>query len=238
MVEDKKDVGAYIPWKTLLTATEVLEQGLPQRLDPSVFPAFSGSIKSWTMSAFRFLGFTDSVGNVQPRLKAWVNEPANRPALMKEVLLEKYPKVIALAAENGTVNQMKAAMGELGVSGTTLQKAMAFFIKASEFAQVPLPNAWKQAKLSMGTTTRKPKPTVEKPDDGTGKNRDGESSGTTTKQIALDSGGTVTLTIAANPWTTSTSDRDWLFQLVDQLNAYESQHGDGDDEDDDGDDGA
>ncbi len=224
MAEDKKDVAAYIPWKTLLTATEVLEQGLPRRLDPSVFPQFSGSIKSWTLSAFRFFGFIDAQGIVQPRLKAWVHESEQRPALMKEILLEKYPRVVALAAENGTVYQLKEAIGELGVSGTTLQKAMAFFIKASEFAQVPLPAAWKQARLSVGPRrpVRKAPASESLPRaNGAGPSGEGTPS-STTKTVSLESGGTVTLTILANPWTTSGEDRDWLFGLVDQLNAYES----------------
>lgn len=236
MAEDRKDVAAYIPWKTLLTATEILEQGLPQKLDPSAFPSFSGSIRSWTLSAFRFLGFTDGNGYVQPRLREWVDNPAGRPDTMKDILAEKYPKLLTLAAEHGTVNQMREAIADLGVSGTTAQKAIAFFLRAAEFAGFAVPVTWTKAKLTVSAPRNRarPKPLVKKP--AVGMQPAPVAGSVTTKVVRLESGGSVTLIIDANPWTTTVEDREWVFGLVDALNAYETGEALGDDDEEDIDD--
>lgn len=222
--EDKKEVAAYIPWKTLLTATEVLEQGLPKQLDPSAFPTFSGSIKSWTLSAFRFLGFTDGSGVVQPRLREWIDDKDGRPDLMKAILLERYPAVISLAAENGTANQMKDAIAALGVSGTTLGRAISFFIGAAKFAGIPLPPTWEKTRFAITTKKRTAKKGTARIEDGEEDDEDidddPDSASGERKTISLMGGGTLTLVASVNFLAMPKEDRNFVFEVIDLLDGY------------------
>ncbi len=227
MADEKKEVAAYIPWKTLLTATEVLEQGLPKQLDPSAFPTFSGSIKSWTLSAFRFLGFTDSAGVVQPLLREWIDDRDARAELMKKILLERYPAVVTLAAEKGTANQMKDAIGTLGVSGTTLGRAIAFFISAAKFAGIQLPPTWEKARFSVTTkkrTTAKKGAQGDEDDADDDSDEDEDPSTGERKTIPLRGGGTLTLIASVNFLSMPKEDRKFVFEVIDLLDGYNSDN--------------
>ena len=224
VAQQKPPVAAYIPFKTLEGVTETLEQeGVPPRIDRSMFPTFSGSVQSWVLSAFEFLGFTDADGIVQPRLRRWIDESDTRPSIMREIIGEKYAPVVALADRKGTPQQMREEIEKLGVSGTTSQKAVRFYLAASEFAGMPVPATWKKARVSVGTGKRRRRrtrtdgapeetePEPEKaPDTGPG------------STVALGEAGTVTLKTDINLMALEAGDRDWLFRLIDHFHSYES----------------
>lgn len=224
MTTERKAVAAYIPHKTLMTATEVLEQGLPRRLDRSAFPSFSGSMQSWLLSSFTFLGFTDENGYVQPLLDEWVARPENRKELMGRILREKYGEVVRLAREHGTPQQLRDEIEKLGVSGTTTQRAVRFFISSAEFAGIDLPPSWKKARFAVGSARRRKSnniPTREA-DQEEGDDLDESGQGET---VSLASGGTVTLTVNANLLRLTPPDRAWLFGLIDKFQSYDVLEG-------------
>ena len=235
MAETKR-AAAYIPWNSLRTATEVLEQGLPKRLDRSVFPSFSGSMKSWILSAFVFLDFTDENGNVTPRLEEWVkSQEAGRKEIMRAIVESKYKALLDLADESGTPDQFKKEIEKLGVSGGTTQRAVRFFLAAAKFAGIDVPESWKKIKVSgSGSVSRRRRPRNDggagEPD-GDGDGGDPDEPGNT---ITLECGSTVTLTVALKPLTLSEADRVWLFGLIDEFKSHASSPED-DFEDDEGD---
>ncbi len=240
MAETKR-AAAYIPWNSLLTATEVLEQGLPKRLDRSVFPSFSGSMKSWVLSAFAFLDFTDENGNVTPRLEEWVkSQEAGRKEIMRAIVESKYKALLDLADEPGTPDQFKKEMEKLGVSGGTTQRAVRFFLAAAKFAGIDIPESWKKKKKSKvsvsgsGSRRRRHRNDAGASDpDGDG-DGDGGAPDAAGDTITLECGSTVTLTVALNPLTLSEADRMWLFGLIDEFKSHASASEDGF-EDDEGD---
>ncbi len=126
MAKDDKRVAVYIPFTTLLTAIETLEQGLPARLHRSVWSSFSGGVQAQVLSAFKFLGLIDEQSKVQPALKRVVEERENRNAVLMEVIADAYPAVIELADQNASQKDFEDAMREYGVQGTTLDIAAAF----------------------------------------------------------------------------------------------------------------
>lgn len=154
VAEAKRPAAVYIPWKTLLTSTEVLAQGLPKKLDGSAFPTFAGGMRSWTLSAYRFLGFIDKDGNVQPSLGRWIQADADeRKAIMAALLKEQYGEVVRLASEHGTPSQMRTEIEKLGVSGSSTQRAVRFFLDAAAFADITVPASWKKMTVSTGSTS-------------------------------------------------------------------------------------
>ena len=210
---------AYIPFKTLITATDALKEGIPPQLDRSAWPTLASGTRSWTMSALRFLGFIDHEGNPQPDLESWVHgDDATRRGILNRILREKYSEVVALTERNGTTKQMQDAFDRLGVTGSTKARAISFFIKAAAFAEMQLPSAWKKARTQVGNSGRKRRQAQ-----GGGEPEvpvtHARAEGRT---VELQSGGTVTLTIEADPWAVSPEDREWLFNLVDQIAEYEA----------------
>ncbi|MBX7111295.1 MAG: DUF5343 domain-containing protein [Dehalococcoidia bacterium] len=228
MVTDnrQKQVGAaYVPFKTVDTATAALAAaGVPRVLDRSAFPSFSGSMKGWLLSAFQFLGFIDGEGNTQPSLYRWVREPDARPEIMASILREKYAAVVALAEDSGTPQQFRTEIEKLGVSGSTTQKAIRFFIAAADFAGINVPITWKKMRVPLTATKRRraSEMSVEEILNGGRKVKPGGGGAAATQSevVTLAGGGTVTITIDANLLTLTPEDREWLFGLIDDFKSY------------------
>ena len=236
MPEEKQDAPAYVAWKTFMTATGQLEGAVPPQLDTSVFPSHAGSVKSQLLSTFRFLGLTETDGRATESLHTWVEDPAGRPGLMGGVLRQKYPAVLALADQNATPRQMHAEFAKMGVSGSTLRKAVTFFIKACELAEIEVPSSWKRtgsvvASPTKGETPRRAKRKAQVgPERGDSTARDtGPTDG---DSVTLRSGGTVTLSVNQSMLHLTSEDRRWLFELIDHFRSYpSSDEGDEADED-------
>src|SRR5258706_13929089 len=84
--DEKPSTSPYVPCKSLETAMVLLRQGLPGKLDKSLFKSASGSIQTQLMAAFRFLRLIDHNDKVQAELKALVaatDEASRKPLLEK-----------------------------------------------------------------------------------------------------------------------------------------------------------
>lgn len=228
MTENPKPVPApYIPFRTLETATAKLEeQGLPQQLDGSAFPTLSGGVRNQVLRSFEFMGFTDADGFVQPMLEHWVHDVGERPAIMRGIVTSKYAGVVDLANRNGTPAQMRIEIEKLGVSGSTGQKAIRFYIAASEFAGLPVPPTWKQKKargMARGSSRRPRRSADRETTDTAETQQESASPAGNAEVVTLEGGaGTVTLTPDINLMELTNADRDWLFQLIDHFHSYES----------------
>src|SRR3972149_6616495 len=111
---ERKMVAPYFPYRTFLTSLDVLNEGVPEKLDRTVWRTQSGQAQSQTMKAYQFLGLIDQDGNVQPVLHELVSAKDRRP-LIKRLLEDKYAKVVALGAANASQADLETAMREKGV---------------------------------------------------------------------------------------------------------------------------
>lgn len=230
MNEEKRgEAPAYVPWKTFLSATAQLEGELPPRIDPSVFQTYSGGTTSQLLSAFRFLGFTEADGTVRELFRSWVDAPDRRSQIMQGVLADKYSRQLELAGQSATPRQMQTLFSEMGVRGSTLQKAVRFFIQACHFADVPIPPTWVGARAPSstspkGNTSRKRRGSTK----ADAKNQTGETDTRTTGdviEVTLESGGIVKLSVATSLTHLSQHDREWLFATIDQVRSYQPRGG-------------
>lgn len=230
MTEEKREAPAYVPWKTLMSATEQMEGKLPPKIDPSVFPTYSGGTTSQLLSAFRFLGFTEADGTVHSLFRSWVDEPDRRSQIMQGILTDKYSRQLELAKQSATPRQMQTLFSEMGVRGSTLQKAVRFFIQACRFADVPIPPTWVGARTpssasSKGNASRKRRGSTK----AEAKNQTGETDTQTMEdiiEVRLESGGTVVkLSVATSLTHLSQHDREWLFATIDQVRSYQPLEG-------------
>ena len=221
VAQQKPAIPPYVPFRTFEGAvTEALEQqGLPQKLDRSVFPKLSGSSQSGVLRAFEFLGFTDADDIVQPRLKQWINEPSERQSVMHAIITERYAPIVALANNSGTPAQLREEIEKLGVSGSTIPKAIRFYIAASEFAGMPVPPTWKRRVDPADARKRRRRRTrdAERPSDPEPKQPQPPSQADPVNTVDLGAAGTVTLKTEINPMALAAEDREWLFGLIDQF---------------------
>ena len=135
---DKKESPPYVTYATFLTFVKSLrETGIPSRIDKSVLSKLSGSSQSALMPSLRWLGLTDAADVPTPKLEGLVDaNDAQFPVLFKQVLIDSYgftrDNSIDLAKATGS--QVEQKFRDYGVSGSTVTKAMAFFILAAKDA--------------------------------------------------------------------------------------------------------
>lgn len=229
MPKTDKRPAPYIPFKTFLTALEVLEQGYPDQIDKSVWPTFSFGNQTHTLSAFRFLQLIDDEGNVQEGLRRLVHEKADRKGILAEILRKRYPTVVALGQSNATSQQLQDTMRNYAVSGSVLDKAIRFFIQAAEYAGIPLSPLWaKQKRRGTSVAARRRQTSRKRPRQEAHRGQDGGTPAATQEEappasaetIELESGGSVTLSVDIDAIRLSLSDRQFVFGLIDKLREY------------------
>lgn len=209
----------YIPFKTFLNAVETLGQGMPPTLDRSVWPSFSGGIQSQTLGAFKFLGLVKEDGEVEPILRLLVDAKGDeRKTVLAEIIQNKYAGALRLAGKNASFNQLLELFRGYGVQGGTLERAIRFFLDACEYTDLKCSPLWAKAKKTFRKQSKKEEQQSKyKPFEVSTPDGEVKSS---VKTVNLKSGGTLSLSLSIDIVALSKEDRDWLFGIIDELNAY------------------
>ena len=138
---ESKSPGAppYISFKTLTNLLERLQQThLPPRIDRSYLDGMSGGYQTQVIAALRWLDLIGEKGEVTPVLAQLATNPESRPQIVAELLRARYLSVFALSDANATQGQLEEAFRDFGVSGSTLRRAVAFFLHAVRYAEIPV----------------------------------------------------------------------------------------------------
>lgn len=225
---EKKKAAPYAPFATFQNALDnVAQHSVPNIIDRSSFPSFSGGMVAATLSAFRFFGLIDEEGKPSQLLHNVAMEKENRKVNIRTLLENHYPDLIALDLSRATPSQFDNVFSteRYGVSGDTRTKSKIFFLKAAQFAEIPISKLL--LNKSRASAPRKPRkgnangkqeftsqatPTINPAPSGTQHS----------KQIALSGGGTLTLALSVNLWDLKGKDRDFVFALMDKIEAYET----------------
>jgi hypothetical protein len=140
-----------VPWSTFINIVEKVAADNPNRIDRTYLSSRSGSEQSYLLSAFRNFGLIDESQYVTDRLRALMST-SDRPACIRELLEQHYPKAIELGRTNATPGELDAVFAEMfpNVSGASRVKAIRFFLHAAEYAGVQRSPLWKAPKA--GTT--------------------------------------------------------------------------------------
>jgi len=219
--DEKKNPVAYVPFKTFLAAIEGFERHMPTQIDSSVWPTYSGAIKSQLLGAFKFLGLIDSQGRPTVALKSLIEDKANRKANLRKVLEASYKPVVSAGLQNITPKMFNELMSAYGMGGETEKKVKSFFLKAAKYAELPMSPLLHKKERS--TSPRKRKAPDGEPDtifDVTEQQTPGIS-----KTLDLKSGGKLTLILSVNVFDLDVSDREFVFGIIDKLQGYEAPKG-------------
>jgi len=227
---DKKRTVAYVPFKTFLNAIESLEHGLPNVVDRTVWPSYSGVMQSQVLGAFRFLGLINAVGVPTPELQKLIEDKASRKAQLRKLLERSYASLVKRDLTKMSAGSFDTAMREYGVTGDTHRKASSFFLQAARYAELPLsPYILKQTRNVSGTRKRRVVAPVLQPreqyvGDISGVADKGPDSGGPTKSIMLENSITLSLRTSADTFKMTGSDRQFVLGLLEQMEKYEAEH--------------
>jgi hypothetical protein len=155
---------AYVSWATLKNTTEKMarEGGVPSQVDRSYLSNLPGSTQSQLIASMKWLGLITGTMKPTSTLERLVeSEEADRKLAVKTMLEAKYPGPTSLPAL-ATQHQLETAFREMGVSGSTMRKAIAFYLGAAKYADVPYSQHFKTPKAPV-TNGDGPKPRAKKP---------------------------------------------------------------------------
>ncbi len=232
MTDDPKTAAAvYVAWPTFKNAIEQLSQGVPNVIDRTVFPGFSGGVQAQLFAGMRFLGLIDEYSKPTPLLKELASRDESvRKAKLKQILENSYPDLFALDLKKTTPAQALDRMRtSYGVSGDTAGKAMRFFLSASEYVGIPVSPLFSSTtrsrnstKVANGAPRRRGRKAQPKPPNN-GSSQEPPATTGESKTVSLRSGGTLTISASLGWLSLSTEDRNFVFELIDKLAAYENQ---------------
>jgi hypothetical protein len=224
---DKKVIPPYLSHKTFNNFIEGLRTGVPARIDRSVMSSLSGTAQAHLLYALRYLNLIDGEGTPSERLNQLATaQAADKQGILKEILTSAYPFVCnsSIDLERCTGKQIEEAFATTGASSETLRKSLAFFLATAKQAGMKLSPHIKRTRRPRGagqkargvtgraaqiTETPAPPPTTQI----------AQPTGTT-KTIQLKAGGSLTLSLAVNILELKAKDREFVFKLIDELDAY------------------
>jgi hypothetical protein len=140
MQERHSALPPYVPYRTFQTFLEYMQDGIPARIDRSVWGSrFSGSSGTQLMTALKSLQLVDANGHPEPVLEQLVfAEGERRRALLRGLLEDYYKPVFRLDLARATKNQFHEAFRSFGAREGVLTKCEAFFIQAALSAGIQL----------------------------------------------------------------------------------------------------
>lgn len=147
----------YIAWSSLLGLLDKMAtDGLPSRVDKSYLHNHSGATQTQILAALRSLELIGSDGVPTQALQVLVQEEGKtRQEAVASLLASRYPAVVELGRTNATQGQLEDAFQDMGVTGDTRRKAVAFFLKAADYAGVSVSRNWTTPRVSAAGSTRK-----------------------------------------------------------------------------------
>jgi hypothetical protein len=221
-MEPGRPVVPYVPFKTFLTALDTLEAGLPNQLDRSVWPSYSGAIQGQLLGAFRFLELMDEGNCPTPALRELVSKRESRRDLLRALIERHYRPFVALDLTRTSPHQLDETMRQYGLSGATHKKAISFFLQAAQFAGLPLSVLLKAKTRTAAFGRRRATPGTVPAAAPAAAPAAPEKSGDLSRTVSLRGGGTLTITASLDLFSLGGEDRKLVFDLIDRLQEYES----------------
>jgi len=221
----------YLPFRTFLSSIEALEHGVPKKIDRTIWRSQSGMVQSQIVMALRFFDLVDDEDRPTDLLHELVAKKENRGEQFVRLLNFSYTALLDHDLTKMTPKMVEDEMERYNVTGETKRKAVTFFLRMAKFAGMPMhPLLSSQVRNTGPRKKRAAKRTLESTFVIAPNSTDSGVLARNTKSVNLRSGnGTVALTLSYDPFALSTEDRKFVFDLVDQLQAYEAANPPNDD---------
>lgn len=203
------------------------EGGPPDRIDRTYLTGMSGGYQAQILASLRALGLIDAEGSPTQELTVLSRSlDGELQGFMQRSVELLYPEAVELAKRRGSAGQLHEIFRqEYGLSGSTLESAIRFYLDASTFAGVAVsPNFRPPARARARKAAKVTAPSGKAPSTTTvTQHQSAPSMGsmpTSTQRVDLASGGNLVLTMAADVFALSEKDRQFVFEIVDKVRAY------------------
>ena len=171
VTQEKQQTPAYSSFVTTTNTIDLLKaDGVPPKFDRSILGSMSGSSQSQIMVTFRYLNFIDENDRTTEVLKDLVYaDREQRKEIWRKILTNSYPYILNpeddFNLEVCAPSTFKEKFEDQGINGSTLNKAIRFFLAAAEFAEIKIsPHVKKNYKSRRSTPSKSSKkPTQKKP---------------------------------------------------------------------------
>lgn len=247
--QPKGPIPGYLPFKTFQSAVDNLRShGMPTKIDRTTWASRSGADQQQILTAFKFLGLIDDSERPQEVLKKLVDAQPNSQEeknIIGQILRQRYAKVFEHDLTKATPLQLSEAIASYGATGSTRARCERFFLKAAEFAGIPM-----SARLSKGAhsiATNGADDASSRPGNGVRhrrRRRASSSSEVEEPAAAVDSGnamktiqlpgvgGSLTISGTFNPFGLMGEERTLVYEIIDKMNEFESKFAKSEEEDD------
>lgn len=152
----------YVSFVTLKNAIEKMarEGGVPSQVDRSYLSNLPGSTQAQLIAAMKWLGLIDAKMMPTDLLEGLVEQDErDRVETFKAILGERYPAATALPPL-ATQQQLENVFRDMGLTGSTMRKGVAFFLAAAKFSDLAVSPHFKTPRVTNGE--RKPRKTADK----------------------------------------------------------------------------
>lgn len=129
----------YISYQTLTTFIDgkLGQNPLPPRIDRGFVDNYAGSVQAQLLSALRIIGLVSDDGLVLAPLREAVRSPEHRQQVIRTWAVDFYQDQLALAEENATAQMLLESFAKHQYSGSTLRKAIVFFLSLVDELGLP-----------------------------------------------------------------------------------------------------
>ena len=136
----KNKIPQYVSFKTFQTFLEFLSQGMPYRIDRSVWVnKFSGSNGTQLMSAIKFFQLIDNDGIPNNDFDNLVSRDfETQKKTLRSLLFRYYELVFELDLTRATKSQLRERFRTFDTKEGVIVKCESFFIQAARFSNIEL----------------------------------------------------------------------------------------------------
>ena len=140
MEKVKNKIHPYVSFKTFQTFLEFLSEGMPNRIDRSVWlNKFSGSNGTQIMTAIKFFNLIDKDGAPNDDFKNLVSRDLDlQKKIFRKLLYKYYSPIFNLDLTSATKAQLRESFRSFGTKEGVIVKCESFFIQAAKYSNIML----------------------------------------------------------------------------------------------------
>lgn len=161
------------PYASYVTLTNFVDKKcgdnpLPPQIDKTFLDNMAGGTQSILLATLKMVDFIDEDNNVTMKLREAAGAPAKRKEHLKSWAQDFYSEQLALAAKNATAQMLHQSFAKSGYTGSTLRKAIVFYLSLVDDLGLPNSPHFKPPKQSPAGKPRgknSGKATPPKPDE-------------------------------------------------------------------------
>jgi hypothetical protein len=155
--ETPRSFPPYVSSQTFFTFLEKLKNGVPTRIDRSVFNGYSGAAISQVLGALKFLGFVTENGTSQERLSQFVyaKDESEASSILSRTLEESYWFLDGFDLSGATQKMLDDQFKEAGATGETVRKCVSFYLSLAQRAGMEISPHLRFARTGPSAPRRK-----------------------------------------------------------------------------------